>query len=405
MKVDLKQWFGWRALSFLLVIAVCFGIDRAVQGKDVSYVRFLICLAGVYVTLAVSLNLINGITGMFSIGHAAFFQIGAYTVAFLASSQFQSLAGKDLSTWHHALWLVIACVIGAVAAGIAGFLVGLPSLRLRGDYLAVVTLGIGEIISIIVKNQKPLGEAYGLGATKIESVFLVLMLAALSIAICRNLLKTSHGLTYLAVREDEIASSSMGVNVTGVKVTAFIVGSALAGAAGALYTHTKGFVTPQDFSMDTSFLILTMVVLGGTGSITGTSIAAVMLFIIPEKMRDLKNVMMGQPLGVAIGIIIGVVLLKRIQDNSHTESWVRLRQNMIAISIGALSAWVFAKLLPMIPVLKTEVNGSAFRMVALAVTLVVLMLLRPQGIFAHHELSLDMFRKLFAKIKGTEVKS
>ncbi|HLO96974.1 MAG TPA: branched-chain amino acid ABC transporter permease [Fimbriimonas sp.] len=404
MKVDLKQWFGWRALSFLLVILGCFVVDRMLQGSDRSYIRFLVSLAGIYVTLAVSLNLINGITGMFSIGHAAFYQIGAYTTAFLASTQFQSLSGQGASPLQQGLWLVIASCIGAVVAGIAGFIVGLPSLRLRGDYLAVVTLGIGEIVSIVVKNQKSLGEAYGLSATKIESVFLVLMLAALSIAICRNLLKTSHGLTYLAVREDEIASSSMGVNVTAVKVTAFIIGSALAGAAGALYAHTKGFVAPQDFSMDTSFLILTMVVLGGTGSITGTSLAAIMLFIIPEKMRDLKNVTMGQPIGVAIGIIIGVVLLKRIQDTSHTEGWIRLRQNAIAMAIGAASAWIFAKLLPMIPLLKTEVNGGAFRMAALAVTLVVLMLLRPQGIFAHHEISLDMFRKLLSKRKGAEVK-
>lgn len=399
MKVDLKQWFSWRALSFVLVILVCFGIDRAVQGNDMNYYRLLVSLAGIYITLAVSLNLINGITGLFSIGHAAFYQIGAYTTAFLASTKFQALAGQNASPVQHALWLVIACIIGALVAGIAGFIVGLPSLRLRGDYLAVVTLGIGEIVSIVVKNQKSLGEAYGLSATKIESVFLVLLLAAFSIAICRNLLKTSHGLTYLAVREDEIASASMGVNVTGVKVSAFIIGSALAGAAGALYAHTKGFVAPQDFSMDTSFLILTMVVLGGTGSITGTSLAAIMLFIIPEKMRDLKNVMMGQPIGVAIGIIIGVILLKRIQDFSHTTGRRRLQQNLIAIAIGTACAWILAILLPMIPILHTEVNGGAFRMAALAVTLVVLMLLRPQGIFGHHEISLDMIKRLFLRKK------
>ena len=383
------KWFSVRLLSFVVVLVVCFLLDRLVQG---SYSRFLFCLAGIYVTLAVSLNLINGITGQFSIGHAAFYQIGAYTGAVLAANKFSNLAATKPF-----LWLFLSVIFGAIAAGIAGFVVGLPSLRLRGDYLAVVTLGIGEIVTIIAKNQPVLGEAYGLSAVKIQSVFFVLVLAVICIAVSRNLLKTAHGLSFLAVREDEIASSAMGVNLTKIKVTAFVIGSCFAGAAGALYTHTKGFVSPTDFSMDVSFLILTMVVLGGTGSITGTTIAAVTLFVIPEWMRNIPYVQMGTPLGVGIGIIAAVVLLRKVQEKFHGSGSKRLAFNLGSIAIGGIVAFVMAKVLVMIPALQSMVNGQLFRMPVLAITLVVLMLLRPQGIFGHHEFSWSWVQKLLGK--------
>ena len=386
------KWLGVRLLSFLLVGLLCFVLDRFMQGDNKSYARFLFSLAGIYVTLAVSLNLINGITGQFSIGHAAFYQIGGYTGAVLAAHKFSHLAGTKPY-----LWLVLSAFFGALAAGLAGFIVGLPSLRLRGDYLAVVTLGIGEIVTIIAKNQPILGEAYGLSAPKIESVFCVSLLAIFCIAVCRNLLKTAHGLSFLAVREDEIASSAMGVNLTKIKVTAFVIGSAFAGAAGALYAHTKGFVSPPDFSMDVSFLILTMVVLGGTGSITGTTIAAVVLFIIPEKMRDLPYMQMGTPLGVAVGIIVAVVLLRKVQEVFHGGGAKRLALNLGSLGIGTVVSFIMAKVLVMIPGLQSPVNGALFRMPVLAVTLVVLMLLRPQGIFGHHEFSWSWVQKLFGK--------
>ena len=390
---DFGKYAMVRIASGILVLLVCFLLDRMVTG---SYSRFLFCLAGIYVTLAVSLNLINGITGQFSIGHAAFYQIGAYTGAVLAAHKFSNLAATK-----PVLWLALSVLFGAISAGIAGFVVGLPSLRLRGDYLAVVTLGIGEIVTIIAKNQPILGEAYGISAPKIQSVFAVVLLAIICIAVSRNLLKTAHGLAFLAVREDEIASSAMGVNLTKIKVTAFVLGSCFAGAAGALYAHTKGFVSPPDFSMDVSFLILTMVVLGGTGSITGTTIAAVALFVIPEKMRDLPYVQMGTPLGVAIGIIFAVVLLRKVQEKFHGAGSTRLGMNLGCIAGGAVVGVIMAKVLVQIPALQSMVNGQLFRMPVLAITLVVLMLLRPQGIFGHHEFSWTWVNKLLGK-KGPE---
>ena len=386
------RWFGTRAISVLIAVCFCAFLGHLLVGTKQDYLRFLVSLAGIFVTLAVSLNLINGVTGQFSIGHAAFFQIGAYSGAVLANGMFSNLvATKPL------LWLVLAIIFGALGAGLAGFIVGLPSLRLKGDYLAVVTLGIGEIVTIIAKNQKSLGEAYGLSVIKIESVFMIALLAIICIAVCRNLLKSAHGLAFLAVREDEVASAAMGVNLTRIKVTAFVIGSAFAGAAGALYGHTKGFVSPADFSMDISFLILTMVVLGGTGSITGTTIAAMVLFVIPEKMRDLKYVQMGSPLGVAVGIIVAVVLLRKIQESFHGSGTERLARNVGAVAIGTVVAFLAAKILTSFPVFQGQINGALFRQPVLAITLVVLMLLRPQGIFGHHEFSWSWVQKLLGK--------
>lgn len=399
MKFNFGKWTASRIGSIVIVAIVCLLADKMFAGSSKDYSRFLFSLAGIYVTLAVSLNLINGITGQFSIGHAAFYQIGAYTSAVLASGKFATMANAKSP-----LWLVLAMVFGALVAGLSGFIVGLPSLRLRGDYLAVVTLGIGEIVTIIAKNQKSLGEAYGLAAPQYGStVMFVVVLAVICIAVSRNLLKTSHGLTFLAVREDEIASSAMGVNLTKVKVTAFVLGSAFAGAAGALYAHTKGFVSPPDFSMDVSFLILTMVVLGGTGSITGTTIAAISLFIIPEKMRDLPYMEMATPLGVAVGIIAAVVVLKRIQDNFHGDALKRLGLNLGAIVGGIVVSFIAMKILHFIPGLRSQVNGQLFRMPVLAITLVVLMLLRPQGIFGHHEFSWSWVQKILGKKPVPEV--
>jgi branched-chain amino acid transport system permease protein len=394
----MSKWLPNRIIAIILAFAFCALLDVVANNGLSSYGKLMLMFSGIYVTLAVSLNLINGITGQFSIGHAAFYQIGAYTAALFAEKIFPGIARSQ-----PLLWLVISAIFGAITAGIAGLIVGLPSLRLKGDYLAVVTLGIGEIVTIIAKNQDSLGKAYGMSTMKIESVAIVWLLAILCIALCRNLLKTAHGLTFLAIREDEIASSAMGVNLTKVKVTAFVIGSAFAGAAGALYAHTKGFVGPSDFAMDVSFLILTMVVLGGTGSITGTAIAAAVLYYIPEKMRDLPDVKLAIPIAAAIGIVAAVYGLKRVQDTFHGDSKKRLALNLGMMAGGVVVAFVFSKILGGVPQLQDVVKGSNLRMPVLAVTLVVLMLLRPQGIFGHSEFSIDGMKRWLNRGKSAEV--
>jgi branched-chain amino acid transport system permease protein len=206
-----------------------------------------------------------------------------------------------------------------------------------------------------------------------------------------------HGLSFLAVREDEIASSAMGVNVTRTKVTAFLLGSAFAGAAGALLAHDVGFISPAMFTMDTSFILLTMVVLGGTGSITGSVVAALLLFYIPEKMRDLGNVQMSSLVAIAIALVIAVVLIKRFIDRYRGP---RLRKTFVILGIitgGIILEIILATVLKNAHGLEAQVEGSKLRLVVFAVTLVILMLLRPQGIFAHHEFSWTWVKKLLGR--------
>jgi branched-chain amino acid transport system permease protein len=298
---------------------------------------------------------------------------------------------------------------GAAGAAVAGLVVGLPSLRLRGDYLAIVTLGFGEIIRIQVQNTPVLGGSYGLNVEpKIQSVAFVWLLAILCIAVCRNLLKTAHGLPFLAVREDEVASSAMGVNVTRVKVSAFILGSAFAGAAGALLASYEGFITPATFAMDVSFIILTMVVLGGTGSITGSVISAMFLSYLPEYLRGLKDSNGGTLMlsgGTVIASLIAVVITVAIVRWIYADG-SKTRVQRVARLFGAIAfGFIFQALLGFgfnhIPkLLESKVEVGQLRMVIFALTLIVLMLLRPQGVFAHHEFSWTWVSKVLKKFKG-----
>ena len=391
------NWFV-RLGSVALALAFVFGVDGFAHQNLSDYGYRLLVLAGLYVTLSVSLNLINGITGQFSIGHAAFYQVGAYAAGFCSVKFF---AAQSLDK---GVWLVAMMVVGALVAAVAGLVVGLPSLRLKGDYLAVVTLGFGEIIRILTNNIDAIGGSYGLSIQpKVNVLPYAWLLAIAAIAICRNLLKTAHGLPFLAVREDEVASSAMGVDVTRVKVTAFLIGSAFAGAAGALLAHFEGFINPDMFKMDVSFLILTMVVLGGTGSITGSTLAAMLLFAIPESPRFLVD-KSGNPLLVTgamlaagvICLVAGVYAIKRVSDHYHGTK-TRRTGLIFGVVLGAvLGTMLLAGLLSFVPFLAAKTwPASSLRMVLLAISLIVLMLLRPQGMLSHHEFSWAFVRRLW----------
>jgi branched-chain amino acid transport system permease protein len=292
----------WRLASILVTVLFLWFMDGVVR------VRFdalggldnrLIMLAAFFGTLAVSLNLINGITGQFSIGHAAFYAIGAYSTGFLTKNYFATLGLPE------GVWLFLMVVVGGIFAGIAGLIVGLPTLRLRGDYLAVATLGFGAIVEVIIKSRDELGGPYGMSVSpKLTPMWLVLLWFILCVAMCRNVLKTAHGLPFLAVREDEMAASAMGVNTTRTKVTAFVLGAGMAGVAGSLFALYEGFITIKYFDMNQSFLILTMVVIGGTGSITGAAVAGVFLTLLPESLRDLPPV----PAYYVFGFVFSAIL-------------------------------------------------------------------------------------------------
>jgi branched-chain amino acid transport system permease protein len=385
--------------SILLAVAGAFVINAAAGGND--FTQRLVLLAALYVTLAVSLNLINGITGQFSMGHAAFYMVGAYTAAIA------TLFNPGVASAHPLPWLLAMMVAGSIAAGLAGLLVGVPSLRLRGDYLAIVTLGFGEIVRIVAQNVKfgDKGGSYGFSVdTKVTAVWLAWLLAFTAIALCRNLLSTARGLTFLAVREDETASLAMGVNVTQTKVTAFVIGSALAGAAGAMLAHFEGFVSSAMFTMDVSFIIVTMVVLGGTGSITGAVVAALLLFLLPEKMRDLPSMPIGGVGAFFIVLALVVAGLRYVSQTFHGAVKERALRYVGVVVIGLVTAAILGFVLNQLPAVKAAplVEGAKLRMVVFAVTLIVLMLLRPQGIFGHHEFSWDWLRSRL-KPKSAEV--
>ncbi len=396
-----------RVGSIILAVLFCFALDKIVGMPSVDdFTRRLVVLSGLYVTLSVSLNLINGITGQFSMGHAAFYQVGAYTAGFLSVKYFSNahLPGP--------LWMLLMMVAGAVIAALAGLIVGLPSLRLKGDYLAIVTLGFGEIIRIIVQNQKSIGGSYGMnvqpkfpalfGQTGTLGVWMVWLLAIVCIATCRNLIKNVHGLPFLAVREDEVASSAMGVNVTGVKVVAFLLGSAFAGAAGALLAHYEGFISPTMFTMELSFVVLTMVVLGGTGSITGSTIAALVLYYFPEKLRDMPAVPVSFLIGGAVGAVAMVVTMKWLSMNYHGKKLARVGLYFAALGGGVLATILLGRVLKMIPLIgnAAPIEANKLRMVIFALTLIFLMLLRPQGVFGHHEFSWRWLKQAVTDLWG-----
>ena len=256
--------------------------------RDSPFAVYVLSIMGVNIILAVSLNIVNGMTGQFSIGHAGFMAVGAYL------SGVTSLALKDVAisglpeVLSDQLLLVVALLVAGLAAALAGFVVGLPSLRLRGDYLAIVTLGFGEIIRVAVTNTELFGRALGLsGIPQTSSVAMVGFWVFLVVLVARRIAGSSHGRSLLAIREDEVAAEAMGVNTTGYKVRAFVVSSFFAGVAGGLFAHFVPIINPGSFTFVKSMEVVVMVVLGGLGSTTGAIVAAVFLTLLPEVLRSL----------------------------------------------------------------------------------------------------------------------
>ena len=273
--------------SLLLGVAIAAALGGLASAALPPYFATILVAIGINALLAVSLNLVNGITGQFSLGHAGFMAIGAYTAAALSTGVLAPLFGQTaLSHLGVALCLLAA----AALAGLAGWLVGLPSLRLRGDYLAIVTLGFGEIIRVALLNDQGLGGARGfIGIPSAGGAPWVFGLLALAMAACFRVMEGSHGRALLSIREDEVAAEALGVDSTRYKVGAFAASAAGAGVAGALFAFTYSFLDPGSFDFMKSVEVVVMVVLGGMGSMSGSVLAAVLLTILPEALRPLKD--------------------------------------------------------------------------------------------------------------------
>ncbi|MBI3534910.1 MAG: branched-chain amino acid ABC transporter permease [Deltaproteobacteria bacterium] len=283
--------FGIKACwKWVVVIAIFWTFHLLVSDRLNPYIFDIIIYAGINIILAVSLNLVNGFTGQFSMGHAGFMSIGGYLSAYLTMLVFNLFPGIDTQSIYGTLFFLSALFCGGLGAAVSGYLVGLPSLRLKGDYLAIITLGFGEIIRVIILNIETIGGARGLpGIPALSHFGWVYTFVVLSIFTVWRLMQSPHGRAFLSVREDEVAAEAMGVNTTKTKVRAFALGAFFAGIAGGLFAHYLLYLNPQGFDFNKSFEIIIMVVLGGMGSISGSVIAAVFLTAIREALRELQQ--------------------------------------------------------------------------------------------------------------------
>src|SRR5918993_3737844 len=259
------------------------------------YYAEIINLTGISIILAVSLNLITGFTGQFSIGHAGFMAVGAYASVFMtvyySNSAEQWLTSIVGATLAQSLVFLGVIIVGALVAALAGLVVGIPSLRLRGDYLAIVTLGFAEIIRIIILNIDRVGGATGfrgrvppwdgrLIIPQYANFIWIGGFAIITIIVVYNIVNSDTGRALISIREDELAAEAMGVNTTRYKVISFVISSAFAGVAGVLFGHFKRFLATPDFTFIKSFEVIIMIVLGGMGSITGAVLGAIVITIL-----------------------------------------------------------------------------------------------------------------------------
>ena len=315
-------------------------------GIDDYQGRLLVFIA-INVILATSLNLINGFTGQFSIGHAGFMAVGAYSSAYFtvtygkAVEASLSVLGETIAS---SVVLLIAILIGAIVAAVAGLMVGIPSLRLKGDYLAIVTLGFAEIIRIVILNIDAVGGATGYTVPGYANFLWIAIFAVITVVVVHNIVKSDAGRALVSIREDELAAEAMGVNVTRYKVTSFVIGSSFAGIAGVLFAHYNKFLSTNDFQFIKSFEIIIMIVIGGMGSMTGAILGAIIVTLLPELLR----------------------------------------------------------LLPEFQVGATTFKFADLRLVIFALILILTMILRPQGILGTNEFGLSWLRRTRTKPEGTE---
>jgi branched-chain amino acid transport system permease protein len=300
----------WVAGILAVLIALQLVLPRVLN----PYVSQVVMLCGINVILAVSLNLINGFTGQFSIGHAGFMAIGAYGSAMFSLQVGQKWAAALTAAGlpdpvAQGIPLLVALVLGGTMAAIAGWLVGLPSLRLRGDYLAIVTLGFGEIIRVLILNVEAIGGARGLpGIPGWANMFWIGLGVLSVIFVSAHLAHSTHGRALFAIRDDEVAAEALGVDTTAYKVLAFVMGAFFAGIAGGLFAHQLSYLNPNSFTFLKSIEVVAMVVLGGMGSISGAVLAAIVLTLLPEVLRPVKEYRM-----VIYSLMLIVLMITRPQ--------------------------------------------------------------------------------------------
>lgn len=263
------------------------------------YYYQLIVITCINVIMALSLNLVTGFAGQLSLGHAAFMGIGAYTAGILTSV--------------YQVPFLAALAAGGLSAAFFGLLVGLPTLRLKGDYLAIATLGFGEIIRVTILNMKITGGAFGLrGISKETNLAISVAAAVLTYFTLKRLMKSRFGRAITAIREDEVAAQAMGIDITQYKVIAFVIGASWAGIAGGLFAHWFRYLNPSSFAFGKSVEILSMVVLGGMGNLEGPVLGAAVLTYAPELLRGASD-FVSQYRMLFYGALLVIMMLVRPQ--------------------------------------------------------------------------------------------
>ena len=317
--------------SRLLIVALIFYV--LVQIGDLSgiingYFMVIIERSLIGVIFAISLNLINGITGQFSLGHMGFAAVGAYVSGTLTTLVLQ----LSPNTMGNGLLFAVAILLGGLGAAVVGFLIGFPSLRLKGDYLAIVTLGFGEVIRTILNNISYVGGPRGLlGIPKFSNFTTIFLFTFFTVVLLRNLVVSSHGRAMLSIRENELASELIGVDTTRYKVLGFVIGAFFAGIGGGLLAHLLQIAHPTQYGFYASALILIMVYAGGMGSLTGSVLAAFCLTFLTEGLRvgiDWLRDTVGVPIGTEWTMVIYAVLLILIML-FRTEGLMGMRESKI----------------------------------------------------------------------------
>jgi branched-chain amino acid transport system permease protein len=296
----------WPHLALAAALLASLGLSLLSPQLD-DYAVNILVLIGINIILAASLNLVNGHTGQFSLGHAGFMAVGAYTASMITLAFGSSfMPGGPLV---QGIFFAAALLVGGAVAAVFGLLVGVPSLRLRGDYLAIVTLGFGEIIRVVIQNTNLLGGARGLaGIPPWTNLFWTFGLAAVTVYVVACLVNSTYGRGFLAVRDDEIAAEAMGISTTRYKVTAFVVSAFFAGIAGGLYAHFITFIAPEGFNFLKSVDIVVMVILGGMGSTPGVVAAAILLTVLNEFLRDFEQYRM-----IVFSLLLIILMIVRPQ--------------------------------------------------------------------------------------------
>ncbi len=328
-------------LGLAVVVAALWLGNLWVEGPHFDpYKEGVVVAVGINIVLAVALNIVNGFTGQFSLGHIGFYAVGAYTAALLSTyghDRFFShlpVDGSAVGIVQGAFPMLFLCLTGGLAAALVGFIVGLPSLRLRGDYLAIITLGFAQIIQVTIRSAKfrDFNGAFSFTGTTLQGVtvaiphitnfFWVYLGVAFALWVAYGLRFSTHGLAFLAVREDEIAAEAMGINTTRYKVTAFVVSAFLTGMGGALFGLYQSSLSDGLFSWVRSIDVVVMVVLGGLGSISGVTLAAILLTVLPEALRPIAQYRL-----VVYPLLLIILMLTRPQGifgrDELSRQWLR----------------------------------------------------------------------------------